>query len=164
MPNKQGPMWCFTDTTQEGLWLLFLAVCLKVTSHEALGKWKGNVPLFQCHLEMEKSPVCFLFCSPVGKGQVGVAGEGQANPSGLGRRSSLEAPEPPSRGGVERQGRPWFLDSPPGPRWETREGERVAGARGACVVSPVLWCGWSGKSWQASGEGGKGQLPLIQEE
>lgn len=68
------------------------------------------------------------------------------------------------RGGVERQGGPWFLDSPPGPRWETWEGASVAGAQGACVVSPVLGCGWSGKSWQASGAGGEGQLPLIQEE
>ena len=32
------------------------------------------------------------------------------------------------------------------------------------MVSPVLGCGWSGQSWQASRGGGEGQLPLIQEE
>ena len=119
--------------------------------------------MFQCHLEMEKSPACFLFYRSAGEGQVVAAGEGQTR-QGLQEGRVWRHRSHQGEGGVERQGGPWFLDSPPGPRWETWEGASVAGAQGACVVSPVLGCGWSGKSWQASGAGGEGQLPLIQEE
>ena len=120
--------------------------------------------LFQCHLEMEKSLGCFLSYSSVGEGQVVVAGGGRQTRQGLGGGRLWTHRSHQGERGMERQGGPWFLDRPPGPRWETWEGESVAGAEGARVVSPVLGCGWSGKSWQASRGGGEGQLPLIQEE
>lgn len=76
----------------------------------------------------------------------------------------MDPPEPPGREGRGEAGRALVLRQAPRAKMGELEGESVAGAQGARVVSPVLGCGWCGKSWQASRGGGEGQLPLIQEE
>lgn len=90
------------------------------------------------------------------------AGKGQADRQGLregchpwglgvGQRSH---PEQMVSGEAGRN--PRFSDKPPGPRLETSERQDVADAWCTCVFSPVLGCGWDGKSWEASGGCGEG--------
>lgn len=90
--------------------------------------------LFQCHLEMEKSLACFLFYRSVGEGQVVAAGEGQADPPGLGGRSCVEAPEPPGRGGRGEAGRTLVLRQPPQGR-----GGRPGRARVLQALRVLVW-------------------------
>lgn len=88
--------------------------------------------LFQCHLEMEKSPGCFLSYSSVGEGQVVAAGGGRRTARAWGEGRLWTHRSHQGEGGVEA-GRALVLRRAP------RAKMGGAGARVLQALRVLVW-------------------------